>query len=357
MKKLPFLLFAILFFSCGKKTEKIKPEYLPISESVYASGYIKAKNQYQTFATVNGIIEDVSVSEGDTIRAGQTILLISSAAQKFTKENAQLAAAFSDINENQDKLKESEQLVEVAKAKMKTDSAFYFRQKALWQQQIGTQAELDQKELAFQNSKAGYLSARVRFNDLKKQLTFSAAQARNNLRIAGGEESDYTVKSEINGIIFSLPKKKGELVTPQVPLAVIGDASEYYLEMQIDEVDIFKIKEGLPVYVSLDSYADKTFEAKVTKIYPLMNERNKTFVVEASFTQQPPKLYPNISFEASIILQKKEKALIIPVNYLVNDSTVLNADKKEVRVKTGLRDYNKVEILSGLTPEDEILKP
>jgi HlyD family secretion protein len=357
MKKLAVLLPFILFFSCGKKKEKIKPEYSTITESVYASGYIKAKDQYQIFSTVNGIVEDIKVEEGETVKVGQTILLISSAAQKFTKENARLASAFSDVNANQDKLKEAEQLVEMARLKMKSDSSFYHRQKALWQQQIGTLADLEQKELLFQNSKANYLSARIRYSDLKKQLAFNAEQAKNNLQLSGGDQSDYTVKSEINGIVFSLPRKKGELVTSQVPLAVLGNANEFILEMQIDEVDIFKIKEQLPVYVTLDSYGEKTFEARVSKIYPIMNERNKTFIVEARFTEQPPRLYPNITFEASIVLQKKEKALLIPINYLVNDSTVLDSEKKEKRVKTGLRDYTKVEIISGLTAEEEIVKP
>ena len=127
--------------------------------------------------------------------------------------------------------------------------------------------------------------------------------------------------------------------------------------MQVDEFDILKIRKGLPVLVNLESFPGKVFDAIVTKINPLMNERSKTFMVEAEFINTPEKLYANISFEASIVLETKEKALLIPRNYLINDSTVLKANGEKQIIKTGLKDYNKIEILSGLTSTDELLKP
>jgi hypothetical protein len=88
-----------------------------------------------------------------------------------------------------------------------------------------------------------------------------------------------------------------------------------------------------------------------------MNERSKSFSVEAVFLTQPPVLYPNLTAEANIVIQEKKRALTIPVNYLVNDSTVLISKNKTRVVKTGLKDYQKVEILNGLTAGDIIYKP
>jgi len=357
MKKLVFFLFIVFLVSCKSKTEKLKPQEGSISESVYASGIIKSKNQYQAFATVNGIIDDIFVSEGDTVKKGTPILSVSGQTQKLNKENARLAAQFADLNANQDKLNEAKSMIDLARSKMKTDSAFYFRQQSLWQQQVGTKAELEQKELAYQNSKTAYFSSLVKYNDLKRQLNLAAEQSKNNLLISSSLENDFTLKSEINGIVYSLPKKKGEIVGLQTPLAVVGDANNFILEMQVDELDIFKIKLGLPVLVTMDSYRDKIFEARITKVYPYMNERSKTFVVEAEFVQRPEVLYPNITFEANIVLQKKDKALLIPRNYLLHDSIVIKSSDERVVVKTGLKDYEKVEILSGITIEDELVKP
>ena len=304
-----------------------------------------------------GIIETIFVSEGDTIKKGDPILSISNEAQKLNKENAQLAEHFSDFNNNQGKLNEAKLFVELSKNKMKYDSAIYFRQKNLWKDQIGTKIELEQRELAYQNSKTGYYSSMVKLDDLKRQLDFTSQQSKKNLLITSKLESDFTLRSEIDGIVYSLPKVKGEIVGAQTPLAVIGDAKDFLLEMQVDENDIFKINIGLSVMVTMDSYKGSVFEAKISKINPLMNERSKTFLVEAVFNKSPDKIYPNTTFEANIIISIKEKAILIPRNYIFHDSIVFKSDGKKAIVKTGLKDYQKIEILSGLTENDEIIKP
>jgi multidrug efflux pump subunit AcrA (membrane-fusion protein) len=127
--------------------------------------------------------------------------------------------------------------------------------------------------------------------------------------------------------------------------------------MEVDEYDILKIKKNQLVMVTLDSYKGKVFEARVTKINPLMNERSKTFTIEASFVEQPSVLYPNVSFEASIVLQSKSKAILIPRNFIEDDSIVYKSNGDKVKVKTGLRDYQKIEILSGISINDELIKP
>ena len=357
MQKLVLFISLLFLASCKNKTETIQAETASISESIYASGTIKSKNQYSAFATVNGIIENVLVAEGDVVKKGTPILSISNETQRLSKENAELAARFADFNANQGKLNEAKLLLDLAKNKMKNDSSMFARQKALWAQNVGSKVELEQRELAYQNAKTAYYSASVKFEDLKRQLDLSSTQSKNTLLISAKQESDFTLKSEIDGVVYNLYKSKGELVGLQTPLAVIGDEKEFILEMQVDEYDIFKIKKDMQVLVTLDSYKGKVFNAKVTKIYPLMNERSKTFLVEAEFTQAPEVLYPNITFEANIVMQSKDKALLIPRSYLLNDSTVLNAKGEEVHITTGLKDYQKIEILSGISANDELSKP
>jgi len=351
------LLSSILFFSCRREKETIKPVSGPISESIYAAGFIKSKNQYQVFSTVNGIIDQVYVSEGDTVKKGSLLLSISNETQRLNKENAELAAQFSDLNANQGKLNEAKQSIDLARYKMANDSILYSRQTALWQQQIGTKIELEQRELALQNSKTAHSSAIVRYEDLKRQLDFSSLQSKKNLLISSKLQSDYILKSEIDGIVYSFTKTKGEWVGLQTALAIIGDAKNFILEMQVDEYDIFKIRKGLIVLVTMDSYKDHVFEAILTKVNPMMNERSKTFLVEAEFIQPPSLLYPNITFEANIVIQSKEKAILIPRNYLLQDSTVIKISGDTVIVRTGLKDYNKIEILSGVEADDELIKP
>jgi hypothetical protein len=79
--------------------------------------------------------------------------------------------------------------------------------------------------------------------------------------------------------------------------------------------------------------------------------------VEAEFITPPPALYPNLTTEANIIIAVKEKVLTIPRSYLQDDGTVLLANKEKRKITTGLKDYQKVEIISGLSVNDVILKP
>lgn len=353
-----YIFFLLLALGCSdSKVEKIKPTTEAISESVYASGIIKSKDQYLAFATVSGVIDTIFVSEGDTVKVGTPILSIANEAQRLNKENAQIAAQYFDFNANSNKLQESKLQIEQAKSKYLNDSILYFRQLSLFENKASTKVDLERKELTFTDSRANYEAAKLRYNELKRQIDFSSNQARKNLSISNKLQSDFILRSEINGIVYNITKSKGDIVNPQIGLAVLGKADKFILEMQVDEYDILKIRLGQAVIVALDSYKGKVFEAKVSKIYPYMNERSKSFLVEAEFIESPAVLYPNISFEASIIISKKERALLIPRTYLLNDSTVVNANKEQIKVKTGLKDYKKVEILSGINSSTELIKP
>ena len=358
MKK--FILFSLLILliaSCGKKQEKIQPVVEKITESVYASGIIKSKNQYQVFSTVNGLIEEILAKEGDQIKKGDPILRIQNISSKLNAANAKLAAELANFNANGDKLNELKANIDLAKVKLKNDSTVYERQKNLWSQQIGTKFELEQRELAYKNSLTNYQTATLRYNDTKKQLDFSAQQAKNNLEISTSVENDFIVKSETDGRLYNILKERGEMLTPQSPVAVIGDANDFEIEMQVDEYDITRIKLGQKILLSLDSYKGEVFEAVVTKINTIMNERTRSFTITAEFTIKPPVIYPNLSVEANIVIRTKENALTIPRNFLVDDSYILNENNEKIKVNIGLMDYKKVEILSGLNTGDFILKP
>ena len=357
MKHVVIFAIGILLISCGKKQETSLPTLGPITESIYASGVLKTTDQYQAFVTVNGIVNEILVQEGDSVHIGSPLLTITNETQRFSAENAALAVNFNDLSANQGKLDEAKLMIETAKNKFKVDSSLYFRQKNLWNQQIGTKVDFELKELAFQTSKSNYLSAIQKYKDLKRVLEFSSSQAKKNLQISTNQAQDFTLRSKTNGIVYSLLKTKGEIVTPQTPIAVIGNFRDFVLELQVDENDILRVSKGQNVVVTLDSYKKQVFEAKVTKISEIMNERSKTFLVEAKFTKAPPKLFPNITFEANILLSRREKVVLIPRNFLKNDSIVTLASGEERVVKVGLKDFQKAEILSGLKATEEIVKP
>jgi HlyD family secretion protein len=355
----PFLL-AFLFLvamSCKKKTEVTSPSVVNISESVYASGTVKSKNQYQVYSTVNGLIQEILVTEGDLVKKGAPLFKILNEPSKLNMSNAKLASDYADIRSNADKLKAAKVNSDLAYSKLKNDSLLFVRQANLRKQGVGSMVELEQRELAYKNSVTSYEVSLLNYRDLKKQLEFASDQAKNNLRISNALAGDYIVKADADGKVYKILKEKGEFVNTLNPVAILGDASDFILEMKVDEFDIVRLQEGQKVLFTMDSYKGQVFEAIVTKIEPLMNEQSRSFTVNAKFISKPAILYPNLSVEANIVINTKEKALTIPRNYLIGDSVVLVNKNEKRRVTIGLRDYQKVEILNGLSASDVIYKP
>ncbi|MDG1277348.1 MAG: efflux RND transporter periplasmic adaptor subunit [Algoriphagus sp.] len=350
----PFL----ILFSCGEEDDNTtSPTMGAISESVYASGQIKAVNQYEAFTSASGPIQEIFVQEGDLVQEGTPILAVYSEREKLSRENAEIARAYADLQTNQSKLRDLQLAIDFAKSKMLNDSLLYHRQQNLWKQNIGTEVELEQRQLTFQNSKTTYETALLRYEDLKKEIQFNEKTAGKSLAISRVLESEYVLKSKINGKVYSLPKEKGEMVTPQVALAVLGSADEFLLELQVDEYDIAKVKIGQPVVVSMDSYKGETFTAEVTRIYPIMDSNTKSFTIEAKFTKAPPQLYPNLTLEANIVLSEKAQTIIIPRSFLIDDQFVLNENGDSIKVEVGIKNYQSAEILKGLDTSTKILKP
>ena len=155
---------------------------------------------------------------------------------------------------------------------------------------------------------------------------------------------------------LKINKEQGELVTSLSALAVIG-ADEFIIELNVDEFDIVKIMPGQQVIIRMDSYKSQVFEANVLSIYPMMNERTRTFKVDAVFTKKPEVLFPNLSLEANIVIKTKQNVLTIPRNYLLNDSTVVLENGAEQKIKIGLMDYSLAEILSGINSSSKITLP
>jgi multidrug efflux pump subunit AcrA (membrane-fusion protein) len=358
MKRIHFLWLPVcLLMTCKDKVETTSPIRENITESIYASGILKSKGQYQVFATVNGLIQNVLVDEGDTIKKGAPLFIIQNEISTLSRESAQLAADLADYKANQSKLEELKLNIDLSKSKMFNDSLLMVRQQSLWAQNLGSKVEIERAELNFQNSKTIYNSAKLRYADEKRRLDILSKQAKKNLEISRESESDFTITSKVNGKVYSLIKEHGEMVNTQTPLAIIGDAGEFILELQVDEYDITSVQEGQKVIVTMDSYKGETFEAQVTKVNPILNERTKTAIVEARFVNHPPTMYPNLTLEANVIIQVKENVLTLPRQYILNDHFVINEAGDTIEIKTGVVDYRKAEILDGITEKDVLIRP
>jgi RND family efflux transporter MFP subunit len=347
----------IVLCSCNKKIETTHGVIQNITESVYASGKVKSKDQYEVFAQVGGVIQQVHVENGDLVHKGDPLITLIDETPRLNTENARIAASYQSVDANRDKLNEALVNINLAREKLQNDSLLIIRQQHLWVNGIGSRNELDQRELAVKNSMSAYQTAKLRYNQLKQQLEFSALQSRKILQISSSTTGDYVVRSNQDGKVYNISKKPGEIINPQQPFAIIGNAGNFILELQVDEYDVSKIRLGQKAIVSMDSYKGQVFEGTITKIDPIMNDRTRAVIIEAVFTKQPRVLLPNLTVEANILISQKEKALIIPRNYLVDEAYVVLKNGEKRKIITGLKDYQRVEVVDGLSAEDIIKKP
>lgn len=342
---------------CSSKPERTSPQLKDITESVYAPGTIKALGQYKAFGAVNGIVQRLFVKEGQLLKKNDAILAIAGDAVRLTKDDALLEQRFAQGNIWGSALKELRIQIDLAKTKMENDSLLLERQKNLWANAVGTLNNLEQREISSRNSKTAYRSLVLKYGEMERQTRFDAERAAKNLQVKSALAADYIVRSQIDGKVYDLLKEPGELVNSQSPLALIGDAQVFLMELQVDENDITRIGLGQQVLVHMNSYGQQVFEALVSKIGTVMDPGTRSFSVEALFVKQPPLLYPNLTVEANIIIQRSKHALLIPRSYLLADSFVILSNGKKRTVVTGLKDYNQVQVLSGLKVGEEILKP
>ncbi|MBK9249933.1 MAG: HlyD family efflux transporter periplasmic adaptor subunit [Ignavibacteria bacterium] len=353
------LSLALLSSSCKKNNESLTVTRSDITESVYASGKVKAIDQYNVYSTVNGVVLEIPIKVGDRVAVGQTILALDNITSGLNTENAKAALELSAENSRKgsDKLREIELSVTIALERLRLDSIQFGRQKNLWEQKASTQFEFDQKKLVYDNSLLNYQSTKARLAQLKTQLQNDLKRASINYDLNKKLYSDYSIKSAFDGKVYDILKERGELVNPQTVLAVIGRADTFMLELEVDENDIINVSQGQKTLVTMDSYKGHVIEAVISKINPIMNERSRTFTVEAQFTTPPMKLYPNLTAEANIILQSKHNTITIPNSYIVDKKYVIMANDEKRAIKIGLKDYQKSEVLEGLNAKDIIYKP
>ncbi|MFD2101783.1 efflux RND transporter periplasmic adaptor subunit [Flagellimonas iocasae] len=352
------LLSFLLLSSCSDKKEKIFPERMPLTESVYASATVQPDSLYQAYSVVVGILDKIWVEEGDSVSKGGPILQITNTSPELNTENAKLALQLARENYSGSAavLSGIRDEINAAELQLKNDSINYFRQKNLWDQNIGSKVEYDNRKLAYELSQNNLNLLQQKYNRTKNELETQVRQAENNYKTSMTNTSDFTITSKINGKVYAIYKNQGEIVTTMEPVAAVGRSDKFVVELLVDEVDIVKLKIGQQVFITLDSYNSEVFEGTLDKIYPRKDERSQTFKVEALFAEPPATLYPGLSGEGNIIIAEKNETLTIPKEYLIDDTHVLT-DDGEKEVSIGLQNLDRVEILAGIDENTAIYKP
>lgn len=355
------LLAVILLISCGKNQTTTKARKMPLTEAVYASGYVEPKNAFKLYSMADGYIDKIVKYEGNEVEPNEAIMLINSetASARLNASKDQLQLAEIKKSENSPYLNDLQHTLRNIQLKYQLDSLQLKRFAELLKRDAISQADYDKMKLQSESSRNDFLSFKEKYRLAKMQSNAEYSQANANKVQAKLDLSYYKVSAPVKSVIFELYKQTGELVRKGEPLAYLGSGNHWVVELTIDEEDISKVKLDQKVVIASDALKGVTLTGKVVKIYPYERKSDQTFRVDAVFDSQHNNIWAGMSVEANIIIKEIESAFVLPASLLMNDSVwVANGSNKEKRaVKTGARNFEWVEILDGISENDEIVKP
>lgn len=347
-----YLVIGIAIVSgCTDKAHTIRPQKRDWVESVYASSKISSLHQYEHRPEITGRLLKYTVQEGDTVNAGDLIAIIDGVGAEIrvslAKEQKKQAESA------QGRIRELKALINQNRVSYEQDSLDYHRQVRLFNSGIGSQSQLEVRKLKMQQSRTQLQSLLQRFQALSGEITAQLKQANHNLSLAQEQRNAYYIYAFNRGCVYELMSEPGELVSPQQPIALIGDPSSFLVELEIDERDITKIKSNQMVIVKLDAY-EKTYKAIITRISKRLDPKTQTFHAEARFTETHPRFYPGLTAESNIIIQEKKGVMVIPVASL-KAANLIETSQGDVQITTGLRNSQWVEVTSGIDLNTEIV--
>lgn len=356
------LILAVLFASCNKKNqETVEPITAPITEAVFAPGHLEAEDQFTLTALNDGYITDVLVEEGDTVAENQEIfkqdntnaVILERAAEDNLKITRKQASSDSSV------LQELVAQLASAREKMLNSQEKLERMQRLYITRSIAKVELDDAELHFNNSINEVEGIEQKIANTKLELKHSLIDSRSQQLTARANTDYFSIKSPGNYKIYSLLKRKGDLVKKGEALAVLGHANSLKIMLDIDEQSIAKVKLHQIVLVELNTEKNKTYNGFISKIYPAFEQATQSYKAEAVFEENQQKAINGTLLQANIIVGKKDKALLIPRSSLSPDGKViLKREKKKdtLKVQTGIIASEWVEVLGGVKKGDEIIK-
>lgn len=362
MKQIAFAIsLVVLMASCKNKNNVTTPIRKDITQAVYASGKVYPINDYKVFSKLPGYIEKIHIHVGDSVKIGQPLMTIKSEVSELNVTTAKnlLSLAQKNANENSALMSTLKQDVAAAKAKYELDSTNYARYIGLNKENATSGILLDQSKTQFEVSKQNYLKAWNAYLNTRDKLRVELQNAQIQYDSQISNRNDYTITSAVNGKVYDVLPKEGELINTQVLLMEIGDVSHFDVELSVDETDVSLIKNDQPIVYIIDAYKDQTFKGIVKESYPRINQNNKTSKVVATIDLNSSiQIFSGMSVEANIIIAEKKQVLVIPREYVVEGNKVKKKGADALtEIKKGAEDLEFVEVLEGIDESTELELP
>lgn len=338
--------FIFLYQKSKPKTtvyETVTPEIADLEKTTVATGKVEPRDEVLIKPQISGIISEVYKEAGQTIKQGEVIAKV-----KVIPELGQLNSAESRVR-----------VAEISTAQAETD---HERIKKLYNDKLISREDYEKSEVEIKKAREELQTAKDTLEIIKEGITKNSASFSSTL-----------IRSTIDGLILDVPIKVGNSVIMSntfndgTTIATVANMNDLIFKGKIDETEVGRIHEGMPVKLTIGALQNLTFDAELEYISPKGVEENGANQFEIKAAVHAPdsvQIRSGYSANAEIVLQRAQKVLAVPEGIIEfsGDSTFvwvmtdsIPEQKFERRqIKTGMSDGIKLEIKEGLTGKEKV---
>ena len=323
--------------------ETVNAEITDLQKTTVATGKVEPRDEILIKPQISGIIDEVYKEAGQSVRKGEVIAKV-----KVIPELGQVNSAESRVR-----------LAEINEKQAQTD---FDRVEKLFKDKLISREDFEKSEVALKQARVEVQTAKDALEIIKEGITKNSASLSSTL-----------IRSTIDGLILDVPVKAGNSVIMSntfndgTTIATVANMNDLIFKGKIDETEVGRIHEGMPVKLTIGALQNLTFDAKLEYISPKGVEENGANQFEIKAAVSVPdsvQIRSGYSANAEIVLQRAQQTLAVPESviefsgdstfvYVMTDSVPEQKFQRKP-VTAGMSDGIKIEIKSGVTAKDKI---
>jgi HlyD family secretion protein len=333
-----------------------QPSTQTIVKKTVATGSIVPKEEVLIKPNISGIIDEIFVEAGDIIKSGDLIAKV-----KVVPNVNTLSSAKNNINSARTQ-------VETARLALESQQSIYNRQKELFEKGVISANEFDNAQLSFNQAQQRYNQEKVNLSGARQTFEIVKTGTTSGL----GTTANTEIRATVSGMVLDVPVKAGNQVIEAnnfndgTTIATLADVDKMIFEGKVDESEVGKITEQLPLEITVGAIENKKFDAVLDYIAPKGVSENGAIQFEIKGTlnkQDTTFIRAGLSANASIILAKSDNVLAIKEALVQYDPKTLEpfvevatGDQEFERrdIVLGISDGINVEVLEGVSEDDNI---
>ena len=340
-------------------------------QSVVASGHIEAPYRVNVASQITGVVADVPVSEGQSVKAGDILVILDDREARATVLQAEGAVAQAEARMRQ--LREltqpsAQEALKQAQATLVNAEAAYDRARRLAASGTGTRVTLDDATKSLDIARAGVRNAEFQVYTTRPggsdyvlaetQLRQAAAA----LTTAQSRLSYTTIMAPRDGVLISRNVERGNVVQPSTVLMMLSPTGDTQVVVQVDEKNLGLIAIGQKGLASTDAFPKERFPVEVVFINPGVDLQRASVEVKLKVAEPPAYLRQDMTVSVDVETARRPEAIVVPAQALRGVGSgkpwamkVADGRARRQPLKVGLVSAGKAEILDGLSPGDLVL--